>query len=90
MPQNQEKLRAILADLHSQLAAADELDSNDRQQLEAALAEIQTKLAAKKVSTTEPTMAYKLGEQTRHFEESHPTIYGTIGSLIDVLGQMGI
>ncbi len=90
MPQNQEKLRAILADLHAQLAEADQLNAEERAQLQAALDEIQTKLGEKKSPAHEPTLARRLGEQTRHFEESHPAIYGTLGSLIDVLGQMGI
>jgi hypothetical protein len=31
-----------------------------------------------------------LAEAARHFEESHPTLSGTLGSVIDTLGQMGI
>lgn len=32
----------------------------------------------------------QLGQSARHFEESHPTLSGIIGSLIDALGRMGI
>ena len=29
-------------------------------------------------------------EAARHFEQSHPTLSGTIGRLADILAQMGI
>ena len=32
----------------------------------------------------------RLGEAARHFEESHPTLSGILGSMIDALGRMGI
>ena len=36
------------------------------------------------------SLMHRLGEAARHFEESHPTLAGTIGGLIDTLGRSGI
>ena len=32
----------------------------------------------------------RLGDAAREFEDTHPTLAGTIGSIIDALGQMGV
>jgi uncharacterized protein involved in exopolysaccharide biosynthesis len=84
-----EKLKATLAALHTQLNQLDELDSATRDDLAAALAEIQTALNNKTSPTGKPLMR-RLGEAARHFEDSHPALATSIGSLIDTLGRSGI
>jgi uncharacterized protein involved in exopolysaccharide biosynthesis len=84
-----EKLKTTLAALHTQLSQLDELDSATRDDLAAALAEIQTALTNKTLPTGKPLMR-RLGEAARHFEDSHPALATSIGSLIDTLGRSGI
>ena len=89
MPADSEQLKATLDELHHQLADIDELDPTLRGQLHSAMQEIQTALKNKTAPGGESVMR-RLGEAARHFEESHPTISGTIGNLIDTLGRSGI
>ena len=84
-----EKLKATLTALHTQLSQIDELDSVTRDDLAAALAEIQTALTNKTSPAGKPLMR-RLGEAARHFEDSHPALATSIGSLIDTLGRSGI
>ncbi len=84
-----ERLQATLSDLHEQLAGIDRLDPAQRDQLAAALQEIQAALAAKKKAGSESTMR-RLGEMAREFEDSHPGLSTTIGGLINTLANSGI
>jgi hypothetical protein len=84
-----EKLKATITALHTQLSQIDELDSATRDDLADALAEIQTALNNKTSPTGKPLMR-RLGEAARHFEDSHPALATSIGSLIDTLGRSGI
>jgi hypothetical protein len=89
MPADSEQLKATLDELHRQLAGIDELDPALRGQLHSAMQEIQTALKNRTSPGGESVMR-RLGEAARHFEEGHPAISGTIGSLIDTLGRSGI
>ena len=90
---NVDSLRAKLAALHAQL----ELSGGDlpelRAQLLATVSEIERLLASGKLTQSESSqtsIVSRLTEAARHFEESHPTLSGTVGSVIDALAQMGI
>jgi hypothetical protein len=89
MPADRDQLKTTLDELHRQLADIDQLDPALRGQLHSAMQEIQTALKNKTAPGGESVMR-RLGESARHFEESHPTISGTIRSLIDTLGRSGI
>ena len=89
MPSEQERLQATLNDLHQQLAGIQRLDPVQRAQLNAALQEIQAALAGKKSAGSESTMR-RLGEMARGFEDSHPALATTIGTLINTLANSGI
>jgi len=89
MPAAPDQLKATLDELHHQLADIDQLDPALRGQLNSAMQEIQTALKNKTAPGGESVMR-RLGEAARHFEESHPTISGTIGGLIETLGRSGI
>ncbi len=91
------RLKATLDELHQQLADVDELDPALRGQLTTTLDEIQTALAATRVPNTadkdnaaSQSMVQRLRDAANDFEESHPAIAGTLGSLIDTLGRTGI
>ena len=89
MPADPEQLKATLDELRHQLADIDQLDPALRGQLHSAMQEIQTALKNKTSPGGESVMR-RLGEAARHFEESHPTISGTISGLIETLGRSGI
>ncbi|HTQ37839.1 MAG TPA: DUF4404 family protein [Pirellulales bacterium] len=89
MSTNTEQLKATLEQLHGQLAEIDTLDPAARDNLSAAMQEIQRALQNKTSPAAKPLMR-RLGESARQFEDSHPALAGTIGSLIDALGRSGI
>jgi Domain of unknown function (DUF4404) len=89
MPADAEKLKTTLDSLHAELADINQLDPVMRTQLLAALNEIQAALVNKSWPR-EKTLMRRLGEAAREFEESHPTLSATIGSLIETLGRSGI
>ena len=89
MPADPEQLKATLEQLRRQLTEIDQLDPALRGQLHTALQDIQLALRNKTPPGGESIMR-RLGEAARHFEDSHPAISGTIGSLIDTLGRSGI
>ena len=94
MPTEAEQLKQTLDQLQRQLSEIGELDAAQQQQLLGALAEIQSAVKSRTVPTakspTNESLMRRLGEAARHFEESHPTLSATIGSLIDTLGRSGI
>ncbi|HEY2759506.1 MAG TPA: DUF4404 family protein [Pirellulales bacterium] len=94
MPTDAEQLKFTLDQLNRQLSEIGQLDPDQRQQLDAALTEIQlalkTRTAVAAKSAASESLMRRLGEAARHFEESHPTLAGTIGGLIDTLGRSGI
>lgn len=101
MTLNREKLQQTLDELHAQLDEAESVDAELAAQLRSAAADITRTLekqsaeeapekaeeAASEDSTPSPDM---LEEAAVEFEQSHPTIAGTIRRVIDMLAQMGI
>lgn len=83
-----EQLQAALDELHRQLAEIGPLDVESRDRLKAALHEIQMTLGSS--APPEKSLLPRLREAAIGFEESHPALSSTIGSLIDVLARMGI
>lgn len=101
MPEDRARLLAALEQLHDQLAAAEPLDEQVRQRLQQVLDDIQQALEAGAAATPEQPSAApaaqdrgslvdRLSETARHFEETHPTLSGAVGSVIDALSRMGI
>ena len=89
MTDEQEKLRATIDELHSELASMDHMDDDVQQMLRGTLDEIHTVLKQQE-SEDSSTIIGRLNQAARHYEESHPTLSGIIGSIIDTLGRMGI
>jgi hypothetical protein len=97
MTKDAEKLRAMLGQLHTQLESIDEVDPEVRALLESAVADIHQVIRSEETTATpipprdeQESIADRLTHAARHFEESHPTLSGVVGSIIDVLGRMGI
>ena len=86
-----EDLRRRLAELHAELARTDALDGESRAALEEVMRDIQGLLARSGASRPEPaSLADRLREAGRHFEESHPTLTATLGRVVDALAALGI
>ena len=89
MTDDSRKLRETLDLLHRQLEQAG--DSRVAQRLRVAVGDYQDALAGDgSVAAEHASLADHLIESAAHFEQSHPTLSGTLRRLIDILGQMGI
>jgi predicted metal-dependent hydrolase len=87
-----ENLRQRLAELHAELESVDALDAEARAALEHVMGDIQEVLArAEHERRAEPhSLAERLREAGRHFEESHPALTATVGRVVDALSNLGI
>lgn len=95
MTASADKLRATLADLHAQLDEIDELEPEAREQLRGTLDEIHAALDKQAAGESrgaeeQESLAQSLRDAVDRFESSHPALAGTVGSVIDALGRMGI
>jgi len=87
-------LRNTLDQLHQELSAAEsaeDMDAEVAERLRATIHEIKSVLE-KQEASDQPQHRHSdwLMETAQHFEQSHPTIAGTIRRLVDLLGQAGI
>lgn len=93
MPENKEKLKTTLNELHAELSGAESLDPELRDLLEATVADINATLQKRTdgdESPPEESITGRLSDAVQQFEDSHPTLAGVVQRMIDVLGQMGI
>lgn len=91
MPERIQKLKATIQDLESELESLASVDSVTRQMLEEAVAEIQSALQKQDPQQLEThSLTERLKTTAEQFESSHPTLFGVVSRMIDVLGQMGI
>jgi len=106
MPDEASQLRATLIKLQEQLASLGPsigtVNPEARQRLETALADIHALLdegapladAAQGetalASGEEESIVERLAAAERHFEQTHPTLAGMVGSIISALSRMGI
>jgi hypothetical protein len=97
MPDKLEKLRATLAELHAELEELDETDPQVRDLLRSALGELHgaieehgPRFAERLPPEARAGLLDRLREAVRHYHESHPAMAASVGSVIDVLGRMGI
>lgn len=87
-----ENLRRRLDELHAELESMDAVDAEARAALEHVMHDIQELLArAEDDRSREPhSLAERLREAGRHFEDSHPTLTATVGRVVDALSNLGI
>lgn len=90
-----EKLKAALAQLHAELERIEGAGPQQRALLRGALADIQTALESPSggpppTAAEQASIRERLTTAAKHFEETHPTLSGMVGSLIDALGRMGV
>ena len=91
MSDEREKLRTTIDDLHAELAGMDQLDDEMQQLLHGAVSDIRGALDKKpKDDIEQSSLIGRLSQAARHYEDSHPTLSGIIGSVIDALSRMGV
>ncbi|NIL98750.1 MAG: DUF4404 family protein [Planctomycetales bacterium] len=91
MSEAHEKLRGTIQQLHAELESLEQMDQDVERLLQTAVADIHQALEQGTELTEQPShITSRLTEAARHFEDSHPTLSGIIGSLIDTLSRMGI
>ncbi|MGB7347240.1 MAG: DUF4404 family protein [Pirellulaceae bacterium] len=86
-----EQLQETLRQLHQQideLNDQDQLEPAEREQLAAAIAEIQESLDQHEIQSSD--LAKRFHEMTESFSEAHPVLTRTAGQFADILAQMGI
>lgn len=97
---SKEKIEELLKQLHDELAAADNVDSELGQKLRGTAAEIQSALERQPTShsTSDQDQDHpsqggvidQLRDAAERFEDSHPTLTNTVGRIADALSQLGI
>jgi len=86
-----QSLRETLDLLHQQLVDAGDIDKELADRLRTTISDVQSALEKTGEShESDPRQSAWLTETAEHFEQSHPTIAGTISRLVDILGQAGI
>jgi hypothetical protein len=91
-----ESLRNSLVELRKQLESTTTSNPQTRDMLAGLMADVdriltgQPAVGAGKQEPITAIIVDRLGEAARHFEDSHPTLSGTFGSVIDALSRMGI
>jgi hypothetical protein len=91
-----DRLRATLAQLHKELDRVETTDPEIQRLLESAVADILGTIerregaAAPSAEETDESIVDRLSAAARHYEETHPTLSGVLGSIIDTLSRMGI
>ena len=93
MADHLQDLRGKLAELQTKLSATAAIDPADRALMEEVVADIELVLAeqARGQFAAEPgSLVERLAAAARNFEDTHPTLFGAVGSVIDALSRMGI
>jgi hypothetical protein len=91
MTENLDRLRATLRELKQELRSLETMDVETRQSLEDVMRDIDASLhQSDEADIPHHTMIERLKEAAQGFEDSHPTVSGIVGRIIDGLGQIGI
>jgi len=90
-----DRLRATLAQLHKELDRVEATDPEIQRLLQGAVADIQGTIqrregVASQGQPSDESIVDRLSAAARHYEETHPTLSGILGSIIDTLSRMGI
>jgi hypothetical protein len=88
---SESELRRRLEELHRELESTEEVDGEARALLGEVLEDIRGLLERSAESRhTHQSLAKRLGDAARHFEESHPTLFALVGRVADTLSNLGI
>ncbi len=91
MTEYTDRLKSTVAELEDELRSLEHVDNETRAVLEQAVLDILAALHAAAPGERAPqSLLDRLHDAAEEFEESHPTVTGILGRLIDGLGRMGI
>jgi hypothetical protein len=92
MPEDGERLRRTLTELHEELESSGAIDPGLRDPLREVLHEIQDALdrSDTEARTHGASLSERLQEMALEFERDHPTLAGTLNRLTHALSSMGI
>lgn len=91
MTEYTDRLKSTVAELEDELRSLEHVDNETRAVLEQAVLDILAALQAAAPGERAPqSLLDRLHDAAEKFEESHPTVTGILGRLIDGLGRMGI
>lgn len=87
-----QKLSELLVKLHAELEQTRSVDDSARKLLQSVMNDIEQLIdhPAEDLSPQRHKLIERLTETLQHFEESHPVLTLTIGSIMDTLSKMGI
>jgi hypothetical protein len=86
----QQRLRQMLEQLHTELQRTPAADDRSRELLQRALGDIQNLLDAKQPEKRAESIMERLRELVGTFEETHPALTEAVGRVVDALATMGI
>jgi hypothetical protein len=91
MNDDRNRLRQLIDQLRTQLAASTSVDADLRSRLEQTLSDTERAMAdpAQQPAVSGP-LGKRLNEAAIKFEVSHPTLAAEVSSIIDALASMGI
>ena len=85
----QDKLRALLDELHKELEKADHLDPSTRSHVEAAAGELLAALARDETEDSQGAFD-ALRERLLSLEVEHPRVSAIIGEAADTISKLGV
>lgn len=88
-----QRLHDVLRDLHKALETTQDLDASDREELDAAIAEIRATLDStqkQNQAADAETLRGRLGAAVERFEGRHPELTQLVGRLADSLSELGV
>lgn len=85
-------MRRILEELHDELEAIDHVDGDAQDLLREVMTDIGQLLERSEAGTEEHrgSLATRLGEVSRQFEDAYPSLVAVVGRLVDALSKMGV
>ena len=83
------RLRTTLEELRQQLGDAETIDPAVATRLRATIDDVERAMGGQERHHEAP-LGERLSDAARSFEATHPTLAGTISSVIDALARMGI
>lgn len=92
MTERMERLKSLVRELETELAAIDTSDAESRQALGETLRELRQALQSRSAeeALSSDSFVERLRGAEEDFQLSHPTISGLVVRMIDALGQLGI
>jgi hypothetical protein len=87
---DQQELRQLLEQLHSEIEQTDSVDEKGREMLRDLSADISKLLARSDAVPTESSILERLNDSISYLEVTHPTLTSTLARVLETLSNAGI